>query len=236
MDKYNDENKQSQEEVDTVGITNTDENNTETMIKDSGNVYSNSGEKAQFDDAKNNVKNNGVKVFVSILCISIAIIIAVLAGFIAGRSINNPTYTDGVSVNKKPIDVQAYDTETVYSEVAQSVVGITVYNASGTMRSNATGVIYSENGYIVTNDHIYSEIPSPKFIVTMNDLSEYDATFVAGDIRSDLAVLKIDASGLKAATFGDSEEICVGEKTAAVGYSAGPSEGAIFTCGYTPSP
>ena len=91
-----------------------------------------------------------------------------------------------------------------------------VYNSAGEI-SDASGVIYSEDGYIVTNDHIYSEIAAPKFKIYMYDGTEYDAKYVAGDSISDLAVLKIDAKELKVAEFGDSREVVFGESVVAIG-------------------
>ena len=59
----------------------------------------------------------------------------------------------------------------VYEKVNSSIVGITVYNSEGN-GSQASGVFYSEDGYIVTNDHIYSEVGAPKFKVYTSDGKE----------------------------------------------------------------
>jgi serine protease Do len=108
----------------------------------------------------------------------------------------------------------------------KSVVGITVYNKQGD-GSVATGVVYTEDGYIITNDHIYNGVTGAKFKVKTYDGKLYDATFVAGDSRSDLAVLKIDDTGFYPATFGNSEQIVVGESVVAVGRPNGITENSI---------
>jgi serine protease Do len=82
---------------------------------------------------------------------------------------------------------------------------------------NATGsgFIISDDGYIVTNHHV---IENAKAItVTLNDQREYTATVIGSDERSDLAVLKIDASGLPAVTLGESSKLKVGEWVLAIG-------------------
>ena len=94
----------------------------------------------------------------------------------------------------------------VYDKVNDSIVGITVYNTAGN-GSQASGVFYSEDGYIVTNDHIYSEVPAAKFKVYTSDGKQYDAKYVAGDKISDLAILQNRRRQLlPPAVFGDSEQ------------------------------
>lgn len=110
----------------------------------------------------------------------------------------------------------------VYEQAVDSVVLIQVYSLSDTSAgSEASGVIYSADGYIVTNDHIYSEVPDPQFLITTADGRQYDAQFVAGDARTDLAVLKIQADDLQPAKFGDAEQCVVGEKVVAIGNPGG---------------
>lgn len=78
-----------------------------------------------------------------------------------------------------------------------------------------TGVILRENGYIVTNNHVVAG--ADELLVTLDDEREYPATLVGTDPDTDLAVVKIDAAGLVAATFGDSDEVDVGEWVIAMG-------------------
>lgn len=163
-------------------------------------------------------KNTGLKVFFSMIAVTVALVIALVSGFVLGRSAINskPQYSN--LVDAAPSELT--DTATVYKNVVESVVSITVYNDKGD-GSNATGLVYSSNGYIVTNDHIYADVVAPRFLVTMYDGTEYSAKFVAGDTRSDLAVLKVEANDLKPVTFRNSDNIIVGEKVAAIGCPSG---------------
>ncbi|MCH5217004.1 MAG: Do family serine endopeptidase [Muribaculaceae bacterium] len=78
-----------------------------------------------------------------------------------------------------------------------------------------SGVILSEDGYIVTNNHVVEG--ADKLEVLLNDNSTYDAKIIGTDEATDLALIKIDAQGLSAITFGDSEAVKVGEWVLAVG-------------------
>ena len=78
-----------------------------------------------------------------------------------------------------------------------------------------SGVILSEDGYIVTNNHVIDG--ADKLEVLLNDNSTYEAKIIGTDEATDLALIKIDAHGLSAITFGDSEAVKVGEWVLAVG-------------------
>lgn len=78
-----------------------------------------------------------------------------------------------------------------------------------------SGVILTEDGYIVTNNHVIDG--ADKLEVLLNDNSTYEAKIIGTDEATDLALIKIDAHGLSAITFGDSEAVKVGEWVLAVG-------------------
>ena len=78
-----------------------------------------------------------------------------------------------------------------------------------------SGVIISEDGYIVTNNHVIQG--AEKLEITLNGNTSYTATVIGNDESTDLALLKIDAEGLNAIEFGDSDELKVGEWVLAVG-------------------
>ncbi|MDE7413552.1 MAG: Do family serine endopeptidase [Muribaculaceae bacterium] len=78
-----------------------------------------------------------------------------------------------------------------------------------------SGVIITDDGYIVTNNHVVDG--ADRLEVLLNDNSTYDARIVGTDEATDLALLKIDATGLSPITFGDSEALKVGEWVLAVG-------------------
>lgn len=94
---------------------------------------------------------------------------------------------------------------------------------SQTATASGSGVIVTTDGYIVTCNHVVENATNIKVI--LNDEQEYDATIVGTDERNDLAVIKIDASGLVPATLGDSDMLTVGEDIVAIGNPLGELRG-----------
>jgi serine protease Do len=78
-----------------------------------------------------------------------------------------------------------------------------------------SGVVISDDGYVLTNNHVVA--PAEKFKVRLSDGREFDGSIVGRDPATDLAVIKVDATGLKPANFGDSDGIEVGDWVVAVG-------------------
>ncbi len=167
--------------------------------------------------------SRGMRVFAVIVAVMVLLSAAVAGGYFLGisRSGSNQVKVD---LAKKPSAKDALTASEVYKKANPSVVGIYIYNDKG-LAGTASGVIYSEDGYVVTNDHIYSDVAAAQFKVYTHDGKMLSASYVAGDTRSDLAVLKIEnASGLKPATFGNSAESVVGEVVIAVGRPNGATE------------
>lgn len=78
-----------------------------------------------------------------------------------------------------------------------------------------SGVIITEDGYIITNNHVIAQ--SDKVIVTLNDKREFEAKVVGADPNTDIALLKIDAKGLQPIEYGNSDDVVLGEWVLAVG-------------------
>ena len=106
----------------------------------------------------------------------------------------------------------------IYKHCCPSVVAITA-KVGGRGFYWGTGIILSENGYIVTNAHIIEGTES--VTVTLQDDREFEAKLVGSDSRSDIAVLKIDAENLPYAEFGDSTKLEVGDEVLAIGNPLG---------------
>lgn len=176
--------------------------------------------------------NKGLKIFAAVMAAVILLTGASATGYFLGKSKSNPTLRGNVKIDlaAKPADTDEMTAAQVYDKVNASVVGITVYNTAGNS-AQASGVFYSEDGYIVTNDHIYSEVGAPKFKVYTSDGKQYDAKYVSGDKISDLAVLKIDGKGFEAAEFGDSEQLVYGESVVAIGRPSDATEASSITKG-----
>lgn len=99
-----------------------------------------------------------------------------------------------------------------------------------TQTAAGSGIIISEDGYVLTNNHVISGADKITVYVNSGDGSEeqsYEATLVGSSESNDIAVLKIDATGLNAATFGDSDQIEVGELAVAIGNPMGQVHGSV---------
>ena len=88
-----------------------------------------------------------------------------------------------------------------------------------------SGVILSEDGTIVTNNHVVEG--ASRITVRTKDGAEYEATLVGADSKTDVAVLKIDATGLTPAVLGDSDSLIVGEYVMAIGNPLGQLGGTV---------
>ena len=124
-----------------------------------------------------------------------------------------------VSIQNSPSSVENVPQEgglsyqEIYTKVIDSVVSISC-NLSGS-QSSGSGVILSADGFIVTNAHVVDGASS--ISVELTDGREFSACLVGSDGLSDLAVLYIQAKGLTAAEFGDSDVLRVGDAVAAIG-------------------
>lgn len=78
-----------------------------------------------------------------------------------------------------------------------------------------SGVIITEDGYIITNNHVISG--SDRILVTLNDKREFEAKIIGADPNTDIALLKIEATGLQPIEYGNSDEVALGEWVLAVG-------------------
>jgi S1-C subfamily serine protease len=123
------------------------------------------------------------------------------------------------SVFAQPSDVHA-----ILEKVEPAVVAITTGAAandvfgqsSGSSGGAGTGVVISSDGLIVTNNHVVSD-SGGRIEVTFNDGTHKQATLVGNDASADLAVVKVDATGLTPAALGDSDKLVVGDEVIAIG-------------------
>ena len=121
----------------------------------------------------------------------------------------------------------------IYEQACRQVVGITTdvtfTNYFGMQSSSAvsgSGFILSEDGYILTNYHVieYAVQQNSPITVMLRDGTKYTATIVGTEQANDLAVLKIEASGLTPVSFGNSDSLHVGDAVYAVGNPLGELE------------
>lgn len=108
----------------------------------------------------------------------------------------------------------------IYQQVLPSVVSVVTHMSSGQGYGAGSGVIMREDGYILTNYHVIEGGDAVK-IMLLSDGATYDAQLVGYDESLDIAVLKIDAEGLTAAQFGDSDLLEIGDAAYATGNPMG---------------
>lgn len=147
-----------------------------------------------------------------------------------------------VTVSVKQVDGQTkMEPAEVYASTVNSVVSINTTATAGTnifgqtveTASAGSGFIISSDGYIVTNYHVVKGATSVK--VTLYSGDTYDATVIGGDSDYDVAVIKINASGLPAVTLGNSADVNVGDTVLAIGNPLGEltfsmSQGIVSCC------
>ncbi|MCD7945012.1 MAG: trypsin-like peptidase domain-containing protein [Clostridiales bacterium] len=113
----------------------------------------------------------------------------------------------------------------IYEAYSNSVVSIEVQTSDGV--GAGTGFIISEDGYILTCYHVVDGYQA--ISCTFIDSTSYEATYVGGDEDADLAVLKIEATGLTAVVLGDSDDLAVGSAVTAIGNALGTFANTLTT-------
>lgn len=115
--------------------------------------------------------------------------------------------------------------ESIYEMVSPSVVGVVVYDSHADIISDPTsegsGIVISDKGYIVTNSHVVGNSKQNNIKIVLNTGEEFSGKVLGYDSKTDLAVIKTDKTGLKAATFGNSDEVKVGASALALGNPLG---------------
>ena len=171
-------------------------------------------------------------------------------------STKNSSQSSKVDGYVSQVNLTNYSETAVYAanKILPSIVGIeieyTVNNSlmemfgrssTSTATASGSGIIISEDGYILTNNHVvassseasdsyYQVSEATKLTVTLfNDDTKYDAKIIGKDEQTDLAVIKIEKTGLSKAEFADSDSIKVGEFAMAVGNPIGMNSS--VTCG-----
>ena len=126
----------------------------------------------------------------------------------------------------------ANSTSEIVKKTADSVVEISTesvvtgsFAQQYVQQGAGSGVIISQDGYILTNNHVINGANSVK--VRLRDSTEYDATIVGSDSDNDIALLKVNATGLSPATFGDSNSLAVGDYVVAIGNPLGELGGTV---------
>lgn len=176
------------------------------------------------------------KIITTVGIILLSGVVGFSAGYAGSHLSNNANVTIQQQTNKSNSGtVQVSDVSDIVEKCKDSVVEITTESVSSgnsifgqyVSQGAGSGVIISKDGYIVTNNHVVSGATSLK--VTTTDGTEYDASVVGKDSQTDLAVIKVDANNLQAATLGDSDILQVGDPAIAIGNPLGELGGTVTT-------
>ena len=122
----------------------------------------------------------------------------------------------------------------VAAKVRPSIVSVITVDNVKYMNSNSgegSGIILKSDGYIVTNSHVIGDSSKYDVSVITSEGKTYDAKVVGYDVRSDLAVLKIDATGLPECELGDSSQLVLGDYVMAIGNPGGRQFAGSVTLG-----
>lgn len=126
-----------------------------------------------------------------------------------------------LKIEDTPKDVSELSAEKIFADVSPSIVCINekkdITSPESESSPRGSGVIMSEDGYIITNHHVLSN----NITVVTSDGKEYNTDIVGYDRRNDLAVIKINATGLKPASFGNSDQLSVGSWVLSIGNPGG---------------
>jgi S1-C subfamily serine protease len=161
-----------------------------------------------------------------------ALIAGALIGGGAGAGVvtlvDDPATTSATGVSAQNVVIQNPQTATTATAAAAKAAPsvVTIYVANGSASGSGSGVVLTDDGYVLTNNHVVSldGAGSGTVQVRTSDGTLYDATVVGTDAASDLAVVRLDgASGLTPATFANSDEVQVGDVAVAIGAPLGLS-------------
>lgn len=97
----------------------------------------------------------------------------------------------------------------------------TVEDGEISVIGQGSGIVMSEDGYIITNSHVVGNSRDYKVRVVTYEEEEYDAVVIGYDTKTDLAAIKVEATNLSPAEFGDSDALEVGDTVVAIGNPAG---------------
>ena len=198
----------------------------------------------QQEPARPRRSRRGVKIVALCLCCALLGAAAGLGGgLVAGKlsaASQAPAKNDvsAAAPNSNPTDVSSVvnvpagqlSPSQVYAANVEACVGITVstttniYGYTTTSAATGSGFVVSANGYIITNHHVIEEAvknSSVPITVTFQNGDSYKARLVGSEPDNDVAVLKIQAEGLKPVSVGDSDTLMVGEPVYAIGNPLG---------------
>ncbi len=180
-------------------------------------IYSHSGgiKHTESFNSKRNVKSSrilkGMLCFFFILLLSAATVASYVFGVYIGRADLN--IDDNTAQTKSEISVTQGNTGLGVNTAINSVVGICVYNDLNS--EYASGAVISNDGYIITNDHIFKNVACPKIKISFSNGEFCDAAFIGADAKFDVAVIKVERLNLT--SINPASNISLGEQVYCIG-------------------
>lgn len=212
--------------------------------------YPNEQRPLENSGVKNKTKKNknSHPVLYSVIASSMICIlgISIIGGIVISRTSGNNRFSSNIQIDDgrektdigsviTPTDGELMSVSAINESVGPSVVGILSRSTLNGFLNKETdigsgsGVIISKDGYIITNNHVVEN--ASNLTVVLHDGTEYPASLVGTDSRTDLAVVKINADNLSAAVLGDSNAVKVGELAVAIGNPLGQKLAGSVTAG-----
>lgn len=207
------------------------------------NKYSRDNIYAEMEDKTANSNSSGIASKLTASLILLALGFASGSIYSAFNKTDVPDTTPTVSNNSSSIlttssqksdiitNLTSNSISGIVKSCADTVVEITIETTSSfytyeyTAEGNGSGVIISQDGYILTNNHVIDG--ANKIIVTLRNGEEYEATLIGKDSKTDTAVVKIEATNLKYAVLGDSSNLEVGDLAVVIGNPLGELGGTV---------
>lgn len=201
-----------------------DNNKYEDVSSFSGKIISQSDKTISFPALDLNKKSR-VRLFVYFLVLVLFSLIFLVVGYKLSYYNYSLVNTQEKISNTNITASDSSSQNTDLSDILKCTVSISVFNDN--YLSEATGVIISSDGYIVTNDHIYQNVKSPEIMVFDSNNKQYNAEFIAGDSKYDVSVIKIEAENLPYATFNSNAVIEKGCEIISVGRGGSVAKGIV---------
>ena len=197
-------------------------------------------------------KSGGAKIAIAIVSAVVAVLLIGFGGFAMFRagyssagSSSNGNKSDARASSFNEVETPKTDTTVgaagelltpaqVAAKVRPSIVSVITVDNVNYMNSQSgegSGIILRSDGYIVTNSHVIGDSNKYEVSVITSDGQTYDAKVIGFDVKSDLAVLKIDATGLPECELGDSSQLVLGDYVIAIGNPGGRQFAGSVTMG-----
>ena len=137
----------------------------------------------------------------------------------------NNNSSASIVIEESPSEGVGMSAEEVYDKVSPTVVGVVVYDSEANIISDpkgqGSGIIISSDGYIVTNSHVIGDSKQNNVKIVLSGGEEFPGKIVGYDTKTDLAVIKAEKTDLPVATFGNSDNVRIGQWALALGNPIG---------------